>query len=384
MKKNLVKSLLLLMLSSVLVLTSCRTPYHGVNPHVAPPTATEKPMSVLPTQQVVKPISGVFVAADKYGNMETSIKSSELMDNGYEYGDMVNVVVAGMAYKAPIVTTYSDVDVGNFLIRIKDDQVFFSINYGNCQKKTGAEADMPLVISMDEKGAYLLEFETRHLVKVEDRADVASDAVFANFREVTIGDIKEGMLYRSANPSLDDARAPYAEKLAQEAGIKSIVNFADSEESLAEHMNSIHWYKDMYEKGHVILLDMDVDYSSAEFGQKIAKGYIFMAENKGPYLIHCNEGKDRAGFASVILESLMGGTMDEIQADYMISYANYYGVKPGTAQYNYIADTPYNMLSTISNGIDVTDTNLEMIAKNYLLNNGLTEAQIEKLKANLM
>ncbi|MBK5200898.1 MAG: SAM-dependent chlorinase/fluorinase, partial [Spirochaetaceae bacterium] len=343
------KLLFLFTISITLVFTSCAVTSNKMNSKSTGMSATVE------TVKIVKSVEGTFVAADKYGNMETSIKASDLLDNGYAYGDMVNVVVDGVSYIAPIVMTYSDVNVGNFLISINGNQVFFAINYGNCQKKTGAEAKKPLTISMNKAGAYSLEFEIRHLVKVENRTDVASDEIFANFRDVTIGAIKEGVLFRSANPALADARAPYAEKLAKEAGVKTIVNFADSEKSLAEHMNSIHWYKDMYQTGHVILLDMNVDYSSAEFGEKLGRGFNFMSENAGPYLIHCNEGKDRAGFASVILESLMGGTIDEIQADYMISYDNYYGVKSGTDQYNYIADTPYNMLLTISNGVDVTN-----------------------------
>lgn len=372
MNIKLKKLFFLSIISISLVITSCAV------------TSNKMDSMVTETKTVVSSIDGVFVAADKYGNMETSIKASDLLNSGYNYGDMVNVAVNGVAYKAPIVTTYSDVDVGNFLIRVKGDQVFFSINYGNAKKVTGAEVDLPLTITLNEAGAYLLEFETRHLVKVENRADVSSDEIFANFREVTIGAIKSGVLYRSANPSLNDARAPYAEKLAEMKGVKTIVNFADSEESLAENMDSINWYKDMYKAGKVILLDMDVDYSSSEFGEKLGRGFIFMSENPGPYLIHCNEGKDRAGFASVLLEALMGGSIDEIQEDYMISYDNYYGVKKGSDQYNYIADTPYNMLSTISNGIKVTNDNLEMIAKNYLIKNGLSDLQISNLKANLM
>ncbi len=87
-------------------------------------------------------------------------------------------------------------------------------------------------------------------------------------------------------------------------------------------MDSITWYKEMYEMGNVILLDMDVDYSSQEFGSKLAKGFVFISENEAPYLIHCNEGKDRAGFALVVLESLMGASLEEIEYDYMLSYLN--------------------------------------------------------------
>ena len=159
---------------------------------------------------------------------------------------------------------------------------------------------------------------------------------------------------------------------------------ADSEESLMETMDPNSWYKTMYDAGHVVLLDMDVDYAGEEFGQSLVKGFEFMAANEPPFLIHCNEGKDRAGFASVIIESLMGSTLSEISSDYMVSYSNYYGVEKGTSQYEYISNTPYKMLDTISDGIEVNDANLSSIAYNYLIKNGATSKDIIQLMGKLM
>lgn len=371
MMKKMSKALLLLMLAITLVFSSC------TSTKVSMETAVEKQTVSFQT------FEASIVAADKYGNLETDLNANDLFEAGFEYGDILNIKVGENIYQAPIVSTYSDVDVGNFLIRIKGEKVYFAINYGNCMKKTGAQAGSMIMISMTDKGAYLLEYKTRHLTKSEERADYESDEVFANFRSIVMGDIKEGTLYRSCNPALADNRAPFAEELAKKHGIKTIINLADSEESLMENMDNITWYKEMYEKGNVILLDMDVDYSSQEFGSKLAKGFVFLAEGEKPYLIHCNEGKDRAGFASVVLESLMGATLEEIQSDYMLSYLNYYGVKKGTDQYNYISDTPYNMLKTISEGIEVTDANLEKIAKNYMMKIGLTDEQIMMIKDKL-
>lgn len=374
MMKKLSKFMLLGLVAISLVLSSCTTAK-------VEKTTMEKPVEKVAVQY--NDFDASIVAADKYGNLETDLVASQLMNAGYEYGDMVTVMVGENSYEAPIVSTYSDVDVGNFLIRIKGEKVYFAINYGNCMKKTGASEGSKIKVSMQDKGSYLLEYKTRHLTKSEMREDYSSDEVFANFRNVTVGDIEKGELYRSCNPSLADARAPFAEKLAKEHDIKTIINLADSKESLMEHMNTITWYKKMYEEGHVILLDMDIDYASEEFGAKLAKGLIFMSENEGPYLIHCNEGKDRAGFASVILEALMGASLEEIQTDYMLSYKNYYNVEKGTAQYNYIADTPYNMLMTIADGIEVTDANLVKIAKNYLMKIGLNKMQIENIMDEL-
>ncbi len=361
----------LLLISLVFVLSSCSTTNARVQEGMKKEALS------------YNEIQGEIVKADKYGNLETDISATVLMEEGYEYGDMLNISLNGSNYTAPIVSTYSDVDVGSFLIRIKEDQVYFAINYGNCLKKTGASEGSKIVLTMDDKGAYLLEYETRHLTRSENRVDYMSDEIFANFRTISAGDIESGKVYRSCNPALGDARAPYAEDLAQEKNIKTIINLADSEESYLENVETIDWYKDMYENNRVILLDMDVDYTSLEFGQKLAKGFIFMSENEAPYLIHCNEGKDRAGFAAVVLESLMNATLEEIQSDYMMSYANYYGVEKGTKQYDYIADTPYNMLVNIADGVDVSNENLSMIAEKYLLKIGLNSDQIMAIKNNI-
>jgi len=379
--------LILLMIAISLVFSSCATSTHMNVEEEAPAVAAEETTAMMPMEEEKKEnsVDGVFVEADKYGNMLTSLTKDDLDAAGLSFGDMVNVTVEGVDYVCPIVSTYSDVDVGDFLLRAKDDgSIYFAINYGNCAKKTGAVADMPLTISMNNKGAYLLEYQTRHLEKSEERSDYASDAIFANFREVTTSNIAPGVLYRSASPVLGDARAPYADKLAMAAGIKTIVNLADSEESMMATIDPNSWYKTMYDAGHVILLDMDVDYSGEEFGKLLGQGFKYMAANEPPYLVHCNEGKDRAGFASVILEALMGADLNEITYDYMMSYSNYYGVQKGTAKYNYIADTPYNMLMTISNGMEVTDKNLSAIAYDYMIRNGLTTDEIVELMGNLM
>ncbi len=370
--KKMNKVILFLLVSFLLVFPSCTT------------TKTMDGDTMEKASVVYSEVHSSIVAADKYGNLETDLATTTLMDAGYEYGDMVNISIGDDVYSAPIVSTYSDVDVGNFLIRIKEEKVYFAINYGNCLKKTGAVEGTKITISMKEKGSYLLEYKTRHLTKSEERADYKSDEMFANFRTIKTGDLDSGVVYRSCNPALGDARAPYAQELAKKAGVKTIVNLADNEESLKENFDTITWYKDMYNNNHVILLDMDVDYSSQDFGEKLAKGFVFISKNEGPYLIHCNEGKDRAGFASVIIEALMNSTLEEIKADYMMSYANYYGVEKGSMQYDYIADTPYNMLKTIAGDVEVVDENLPLIATNYLKQIGLTDEDIMALKKNLM
>ena len=71
---------------------------------------------------------------------------------------------------------------------------------------------------------------------------------------------------------------------------------------------------------------MGVDFAAEEFNAKLKTGLVYLIDNEGPYLIHCNEGKDRAGFVAALLEALGGAEAEEIVEDYMLSYENYYHV----------------------------------------------------------
>ena len=197
------------------------------------------------------------------------------------------------------------------------------------------------------------------------------------------GDIAEGVLYRSCSPVRGDARAPYADKLVGEAGIKTVINLADNEETMLSGLAGAPYYATLVESGNVIMLDMGVDFFSPDFTEKLATGLRFMIAHEDPYLIHCNEGKDRAGMTVALLEALSGATMDEIVADYMESYENYYGVEKGTEQYDMIAQIIIDFFETM-NGRPFPYDALKTVAEQYTLNTiGLSSAELNALEAVL-
>ena len=109
-----------------------------------------------------------------------------------------------------------------------------------------------------------------------------------------------------------------------------------------------------------------------------------MSSNEGPYLVHCTEGKDRAGFVSALLSCLMGASYEEVLADYMVTYDNYYGIKPGTDKYQAIADSNIVKSLKLAFGVDdLTAVNLAAEAEEYLQSIGLRSDEIAALKANL-
>lgn len=132
---------------------------------------------------------------------------------------------------------------------------------------------------------------------------------------------------------------------------------------------------------------MGIDFASREFAAELVKGCSFLAERNTPYLVHCLEGKDRSGFALMVLEALMGWNEAQIVADYMQTYANYYGIEPGTGKYDLIAEKNILELLCIMAGLkpgtSLSEIDLKAAAETYLLNNGMEEEALMQLEAKL-
>ena len=261
------------------------------------------------------------------------------------------------------------------------------INYGKFAEEAGIDVGDSVTITLKEKGGALLLQEISNLVYSNDRADSPSDAAFANFRAVV-----EGRLYRSASP-VDNRnnRARYADALIREAGVRTVMNLANTEEEIAACLAAEDfaspYYKELYDDGKVIILGLGIDFNSDGFAAGIVKGFTFLAENDTPWLVHCTEGKDRAGFVAMMLEALMGWSEAQIVADYMLSYENYYGIEPGTEKYNLIAEKNVKEMMRAVAGLDagasLEGVDLQAAAENYLLSHGLEEETLKLLETKL-
>lgn len=337
--------------------------------------------------------STTVASVSKYGNIELAVTSDELLSVGFATGDMVTVTINEVEYEMPFCTNYSDVDNGALVLRAaKGTNAIIAINMGNFAGTYGVEAGTAIDIRLKEAGAYLEEYEIRNLVRTNNRTDYTSDAVYANFRMVNQGNIADGILYRSSSPINEEInRASYADTLAAAAGIHAFINLADSETSLEEHFNAetfaSPYYMSVYDDGGVILLNMAIDFNDDDFRAKLAAGLNFMADQDGPYLVHCTEGKDRAGFTIAVLQALMGASVDEIVEDYMVTYENYYSVQRGTSKYDKIAEgnikESLRSICGIESGASLDHVDLTAAAESYLISIGMDQLQIQKLKAKL-
>jgi len=209
-----------------------------------------------------------------------------------------------------------------------------------------------------------------------------SDEEFANFRAVTSTGIKAGKLYRSSSPvKAWGNRNKIADSAAREAGVRTFINLADEYKNLKSYKDFSETY---YSAQKIICLNLNLKFESKKFQAGIARAVNFMANNPAPYLIHCDLGKDRCGIVCAVIESLMGASSDEIVKDYMISFYNYFGIKPGSAEYEFVADNEIRpFLASIFGVKTIENINLPAAATRYLLKIGVESKDIEALKINL-
>ena len=340
-------------------------------------------------------LKGEVVEVQKYGNLTMDLKPAEFYEAGFELGDILKVTVGDQELEVPFVTSYSDVDTNSLLVRDDKDAnlIVVAINMGDFAETYNVDVGDEVTFSLLEKEGYLSEYLLHQLERTNKRSDYATDSIYANFRSIATTGINAGLLYRSSSPINNTLnRAQYTDDLTEAVGVKTVINLSDSEEAAEEYMAEqgpkADYYKSLYDEGQVITLNMGVDITSEDFGKKLAEGLRFLNENEGPYLIHCTEGKDRAGFVAALLEALMGASLDEIVTDYMTTYENYYKIEEGSEQYNAVADSNIRVSVTTvivgaEKGTDISDVDLAKAAEDYLKSIGMTTDEIATLKDNL-
>ena len=370
-------------------------------------------LAVLPlaaAAETAEPIEAGIREIQKYGNLVLTISGSRLLEMGYDYGDIASVTIAGQTFDMPVGSNFSDVDNGRMIIRViasdnpDEDAVILAINMGDLATTLGIatktileeepgfrwdynegyDDTLTVSIAMGEKGGYADEYMVHQLVRSSVREDYPdlTDEQYANFRNVATTGMGAYALYRSSspvNPLLNRNRE--ADAAVNTAGIRTVLNMADNEKMMKGYEGYAESY---YSALDILALNLGMDFAADDFRAGLAEGFRFLASHETPWLIHCTEGKDRTGFAVAVLECLMGASADEVVADYMVTYANFYGVQPGTEQYDAIVRS--NIASSLAAAFDIGsiyDADLAVEADDYLLEIGMSREEIDALKAGL-
>lgn len=341
----------------------------------------------------------------KYGNVNTSCSARDFVEElGFTWGDTVTVTFLDTALTLPVVPDYSYVESGQPAVIVRRDQegkpereVSLAINMGNFAEAYGLgkkltdgdswhwqaaeNVSFPVEVTfrLAEKEGYLAQVLLHELNRTNERGDYPhlTDEEFANFRPIL-----PGKLYRTCSPINPElGRNTYAQAALERAGVTVIMNLADTRQEAEGYPGFRDSY---YARQKVVFLSLGIDVTEESFRAGLAKGLAFFAENEGVYAVHCTEGKDRAGFVSALLECFSGASYEEVVADYMTTYENYYGVEKDSEKYTAIAGS--NIIKTLETAFGVEDletADLQAEAEEYMRQIGLTDAQIGKLKENL-
>lgn len=352
---------------------------------------------------------------NQYGHLLLD-SSSDKFNKVFSVGDIINVKFNDYSFDAPYVNSFGDVDIFKQEILVYKGNLTMTENMSNFIQKYGIASDkssednhiwikdkVNFTFKMKEKGGYLDELNVRSLVYSTKRSDYPNltDKEYANYREVTKGNIKSDRLYRSASPiDPEYNRSSFVDNILKTSGITHIINLSDDEENAIKLVNEAkeRGENPYYDKVTTIELKIGVDltsepsfklyqtynFQSESSVEKLKRGFKFIAENKGKYLVHCVEGKDRTGYVIALLEILCGASYEEVIEDYMVTYYNYYGITKDDSRYNIITKFLTDELRSMFGFDELTKDNYYEGAINYLKNKlKLTEEEIKAVKANL-
>jgi protein tyrosine/serine phosphatase len=212
---------------------------------------------------------------------------------------------------------------------------------------------------------------------------ISSDAESVNFREIRMGKIAPNTLYRSSHPIKDNKEEQVISTLVSTARIAAVLNLSDTPSEITGKAIFASWYNRLLKNNRIIALGMDFNNTSESFGKKLKTGLQFITNTEGPWLIHCHAGVDRTGFVSLVLESLMSATIDEIAKDYLQSFSSIFDSSI-YGEVNKDNSLVVKLLSVMGNYESVNGQNLQVIAENYLRNTiKLSVVEIESLKRKL-
>ncbi len=195
--------------------------------------------------------------------------------------------------------------------------------------------------------------------RLDRREDFSSDEGFANFRSLILSNKKSEMFFRSASATRNVyGRMEIVNKIMHSKSIQTIINLAPIE--------------------HRCFSD--------EFGQELIKQFRKILTEKGPYIIQCDAGKKRTGFASIVLEMLSGTSYEFIVQDYVESYVNNNGINvaddfEGMKKIHRIIDTIIQFIGKTKK--DVSEIDLVNSAELYLLEYGFSKYEIIELRKKL-
>lgn len=333
-------------------------------------------------------IEGKITSYNEFGAAMLDFTNADMSEAGFTLGDVVTLTIDGMEIEMPYYDGYYT-RTGEFLCVAYPTypSICFTANNTGLPAELTSLEGHKVVIKLKEKGGSIDVQEALSMTYTNSRTDYSflSDAEFANARAVKAGNIKYGKLHRSSSPfSNEIGRAWFVSDYLEDANVKTALNLADTEEKMLSY-DMPPYSNTLWEDGDVILCPLKADPTAEDYNNRLIEALKELPSHPAPYVVHCIEGKDRTGYVCALLEGLCGATYDEIVADYLITYDNYYQKTPEThsdvcnALVSLRLNTCLMYYTSVTDEAQLKNIDYATAFSNYLLSHGMNHQQVDAL-----
>jgi len=343
-------------------------------------------------------VTGEVIGISSYNQPKLDLKSDVLSEHSIPLGSLFTIQTEDSEFEnAVLLNAYLGFFMFDIYVNIESDGY---LSIGCVGKLITAEQGSKVTLTYTGTSDRFSKTPKYNSGYTDNRADYASDEEFANFYEVTGGDLKSGVLYRSFSPLYSptkQSRSTYVNELAEKVGIRYEIALSYNQASVQTAIDNL--------EGYCITLCKDGDYVAPGMGylyfqdkektKAVLEGII---DNDGAYLVHCNVGRDRTGFIILLLQALCNCTPDEMKACEAKSFCNLYHINIGSDEYKKIVDCTYdrnmylianpdqipNIFKIDWDNIDVSSVDTYTAAYSYCTDYlGFTDDEVSAVKEKL-
>ncbi len=332
-------------------------------------------------------LKGKISSYNEFGAAMLDFTEADMAKAGFTLGDVISITIDDMEIVMPYYDGYYTRN-GEYLCVAYPTYpsiCFTANNIGVPKELTGLEGH-DVIVRMKEKGGRLDVQQALSMKYTNVRSDYPiTDGDFANARAVNAGHIAKGVLLRSSSPFCNDInRAHYVSEYMEREKVKTVLNLADTEVKMQSY-DLPPYSRKLWEEGDVILCPLKADPTADDYNRRLIEALKELPTRPAPYVVHCMEGKDRTGYVCALLEGLCGATYEEIVADYLITYDNYYQINPANARdlCNTLVSLRLNTCLMHYTGVydeaQLPNVDYAKAFSNYLLSHSMSQQQLDAL-----
>ena len=331
---------------------------------------------------------GIISSYNEFGAAMLNLTEADMTEAGFTLGDIISITVDDTEIIMPYYDGFYTRNAEYLCVAYSTypSVCFTANNVGLPEELRGLEGHA-VTITMKEKGGCLDVQQAMSMKYANDRSEYLNltDAEFANARAVNAGRIANGVLHRCSSPFSNDInRAFYVSQYLEREQVQTVLNLADTEDNMLAY-DMPPYSRTLWDGGNVILCPLKADPTADDYNNRLIAALKELPSHPAPYVVHCMEGKDRTGYVCALLEGLCGATYEEIVADYLITYSNYYHITPESNP-----DLCYSLVSLrlntclmhyagVSDEALLPDVDYATAFSDYLLSHGMSSQQIDAL-----